>query len=76
PFDIFQLAVSVYAANEGFLSDVPVNKVLAFEAALHAFFNAEYKALVDKINATADWNGEIEGQFKAGIEKFKATQSW
>ncbi len=76
PFDIFQLAVSVYAANEGFLNDVPVNKVLAFEAALHAFFNAEYKALVDKINATADWNGEIEGQFKAGIEKFKATQSW
>ncbi|MDQ8036776.1 MAG: F0F1 ATP synthase subunit alpha [Pedobacter sp.] len=76
PFDIFQLAVSVYAANEGFLNDVPVNKVLAFEAALHAFFSAEYKALVDKINATADWNGEIEGQFKAGIEKFKATQSW
>jgi F-type H+/Na+-transporting ATPase subunit alpha len=76
PFDIFQLAVSVYAANEGFLNDVPVNKVLAFEAALHAFFNAEYKALVDKINATADWNGEIEGQFKSGIEKFKATQSW
>ncbi|MDF2446821.1 MAG: synthase subunit alpha [Moraxellaceae bacterium] len=55
---------------------MPVNKVLAFEAGLHAFFNAEQKALMDKINATADWNGEIEGQFKAGIEKFKATQTW
>lgn len=76
PFDIFQLSISVYAANEGYLNDVPVNKILDFEAALQAFFNAEYKALVDKINATADWNGEIEGQFKAGIEKFKATQSW
>lgn len=76
PFDIFQLSISVYAANEGYLNDVPVNKVLAFEAALHAYFNAEHKALVDKINATAGWDGEIEGQFKAGIEKFKATQSW
>jgi F-type H+-transporting ATPase subunit alpha len=76
PMSIAEMGLSIYAANEGFLTDVPVNKVLAFEAALHAYFNAEHKALVDKINATADWNGEIEGQFKAGIEKFKATQSW
>jgi F-type H+-transporting ATPase subunit alpha len=76
PYSIAELALSVFAANEGFLADVPVNKVLPFEAALHAFFNAEYKALVDKINATADYNGEIEGQLRAGIEKFKATQSW
>ena len=76
PMRIAEMALSVYSANEGFLTDVPVNKVLDFEAALHAYFNAEHKALIDKINETADWNGEIEGQFKAGIEKFKATQSW
>jgi F-type H+-transporting ATPase subunit alpha len=76
PMSIAEMALSVYSANEGFLTDVPVNKVLDFEAALHAYFNAEHKALIDKINETADWNGEIEGQFKAGIEKFKATQSW
>ena len=76
PMSIAEMGLSIYAANEGFLSDVPVNKVLAFEAGLHAYFNAELKALMDKINATADWNGEIEGQFKAGIEKFKATQTW
>ncbi len=76
PMSIAEMGLSIYAANEGFLTDVPVNKVLPFEAALHAYFNAEQKALMDKINATADWNGEIEGQFKAGIEKFKATQSW
>jgi len=76
PFSIAEMGLSIYAANEGFLADVPVNKVLAFEAGLHGYFNAEQKALMDKINATADWNGEIEGQFKAGIEKFKATQTW
>jgi len=76
PMSIADMALSVFAANEGFLADVAVNKVLDFEAALHAYFGAEHKALVDKINVTADYNGEIEGQLRAGIEKFKATQSW
>jgi F-type H+-transporting ATPase subunit alpha len=25
---------------------------------------------------TGDWNGEIEGQFKAGLNEFKTTGSW
>ena len=53
-----------------------MNKVLDFEAALHAFMNSEYKALMDNINATANYDGKIEAELRAGIEKFKATQSW
>ena len=76
PMHIAHMALSIFAANEGFLADVPVNKVLAFEAALHAFFDSEHTALVQKIVATAGWDGEIEKQFRDGITKFKATQSW
>lgn len=76
PASLSEMGLSVFAANEGYLSDVAVNKVLSFEAALHAWFNSEKKELMDKINATADWNGDIEAQFRSGIETFKATQSW
>ncbi len=76
PLSITHMALSVFAANEGYLNDVPVSKVLAFEEALHGYFDAEHKALVDNVNATADWNKDIEAEFRAGIEKFKATQSW
>jgi F-type H+-transporting ATPase subunit alpha len=76
PMNIADMALSIFAANEGFLADVAVNKVLDFEAALHAFMNSDAKALMEKINATAEYNGEIEGQLRAGVEKFKATQSW
>jgi len=31
---------------------------------------------VKKINDTADWNNDIEGAFKKGIEEFKKTGSW
>ena len=76
PMSIAQMALSIYAVNEGYLDDVPVNKVLAFEAALHAFFNSECKALMDNINATANYDGKIEAELRAGIDKFKATQTW
>ena len=32
--------------------------------------------LMDKINATGDWNDDIEAAFKKGIEEFKATGTW
>ena len=32
--------------------------------------------LMAKINEKGDFNDDIDGQLKAGIEKFKATQSW
>lgn len=76
PLNIADMALSIFAVNEGYLNDVPVNKVLPFEAALHSFFNSECKALMDNINATAGYDGKIEAELRAGIEKFKATQSW
>jgi F-type H+-transporting ATPase subunit alpha len=29
-----------------------------------------------KINATGDWNDDLEAVFKKGIEDFKATGTW
>ena len=76
PMSIADMSVSLYAAERGFLTDVEVTKVGAFEQALIAFFNREYADLVAKINVKGDFNDEIDAGLKAGIEKFKATQSW
>jgi F-type H+-transporting ATPase subunit alpha len=76
PLNIGDMALSIFAVNEGYLNDVAVNKVLDFEAALHSYFNSEEKALMDDINATANYDGKIEAALRAGIEKFKATQTW
>ena len=73
PLSIAEMATSLYAANEGFLDDVEVSKVGAFEAALHAYLNASHAELVAKINAKGDWNDEIIAGVKAAIESFKAT---
>ena len=52
PLSVSEMAISLQAANQGYLDDVPVTKVLAFESALHAFIKAKYKGLVDRIEST------------------------
>ncbi|MDO6514021.1 F0F1 ATP synthase subunit alpha [Neptuniibacter sp. 2_MG-2023] len=76
PMSIADMGLSLFAANEGYLSGVELNKILDFEAALISFFNSEYADLMTDINKSGAYSDEIAAQFKAGIEKFKSTQTW
>ncbi len=76
PMSIADQALSIYAVNEGYLDDVPVAKIGAFEAGLHAHFANTQGELVKKINQTGAWNDEIEAAFKKGVEEFKSTGTW
>ena len=73
PLTVAEMAVSLYAANEGYLDDVPADKVVDFEAALHASFIDGVPDLVQKINDTGDYNDEIEGELKQFIEAVSYT---
>ncbi len=76
PYSIADQAVSIYASNEGYMADVEVNKIVAFDAALIAYFRSEHAALMQQIDETGDYNKDIEAAIKAGIESFKATQTY
>ncbi|WP_106476809.1 F0F1 ATP synthase subunit alpha [Phytohalomonas tamaricis] len=76
PMSIAEMAVSLYAANEGYLADVPVDKVLDFESALLGFMKSEHSDLLEKINQTGGYDNEIQQGLKAGVESFKSTQSY
>jgi F-type H+-transporting ATPase subunit alpha len=75
PRSIADMGIVLYAANEGHLRSVEVNKIRDFEASLLSFMHSEYGDLMKKIVETGDYNDEIESAFKAAIEKFKATQT-
>ncbi|VUD63916.1 ATP synthase subunit alpha [Thalassocella blandensis] len=76
PLSIAEMAIVVYAANEGFLKDVEVAKVGDFEDALLSYLNSSHAELMNKINSTGDYNADIEGEIKAALESFKSTQTW
>jgi F-type H+-transporting ATPase subunit alpha len=66
----------LFAADGGFLDDVPVNKVVDFESSMLAYMNAEHSTLLDKINEKGDFNDEIAKSIKSALETFKSTQTW
>ena len=76
PMSIAQMALSIYAANEGFLDDVAMPQILAFEAGLHLHLTNNYADLEKNIIATGAWDKEIEAKFKQIVSEFKTTGSW
>ena len=76
PLTVAEMAVSLYAVDKGYIDDVDVNKVVAFENAMHDFMRSQHKDMLDNINNTGDYNDDIEAAMKAAVEDFKAKGTW
>jgi len=76
PMSVAQMAVSLYAVNEGYLDDIDVAKVRDFEDALQNYMKSSHAALIEQINASGDYNDEIQAGLKAAVTKFKETHAW
>ncbi len=76
PLSIAEQAVSLIAANEGFLDDVELNKIVNFEAALHSYMKSSHSDLLDKINESGDFSDAIKDSLKSAISSFKSTGTW
>ncbi len=76
PLSIADMAVSLYAANEGYLDDQPLDKIGDFESALHAFMHNNHGDFMDNINESGDWNDDLAKQMGECVAEFKKTGSW
>jgi F-type H+-transporting ATPase subunit alpha len=71
PLSVADMAISLFAANEGFLDQVPLNKIIAFEKSLHEFSSEKHPDLVNEVNTDCDYNDEVAAKLKALMEDFK-----
>jgi F-type H+-transporting ATPase subunit alpha len=76
PMSIADMAITLFAANEGYIDDVDTNQVVAFEAAMIGYMNSSQSELMSKINDTGDYNEEIEGAMHDALKAFKANSAW
>jgi F-type H+-transporting ATPase subunit alpha len=76
PLKVSQMAVSLYAANEGYLDDIPVSKVRSFEEGLQDYMKSKQSKLMDKIDQTGDYNDEIQKGLAEALKTFKANHAW
>jgi F-type H+-transporting ATPase subunit alpha len=76
PLSVAEQGVSLFAANQGFLDDVALNKIVDFEAALHSYMHSSQADLMARINDGGDFNDEIAASLRSAIESFKANSVW
>jgi F-type H+-transporting ATPase subunit alpha len=76
PLSVAQMAVSLFAANEGFLDDIAVAKVRDFEDGLQGYMKSEHGKLLEKINQTGDFGDDIQTALRNAVTQFKATNTW
>ncbi len=76
PLPISLMAVSLFAVNKGFMDDVEVKKILAFEAGVHAYMKTKQAALLAKIEETKALDKDGETAMTAAIADFKKSGAY
>jgi F-type H+/Na+-transporting ATPase subunit alpha len=75
PMSVAEMALSIYAVNNGYMDKVALNKVVDFEAALQGFAKTSHKAELDALNADPVLK-KHEATLKKIVEAFVATGSY
>ncbi len=76
PLSVAEMALSLFAVNEGYLDAVDVKKVELFERELLEFARAGYAPVLESINRHCDYNDTVKAQLKKVVEDFKSGSSW
>ena len=76
PMSVAEMALSIYAVNNGYMDKVELKKVVAFEAALQAFAHTNHQSTLDEINKQPKLSKENEAAFKKVIEDFLSTGTY
>jgi F-type H+/Na+-transporting ATPase subunit alpha len=75
PQSVAEMALSIYAVNNGYMDKVEIRKIVDFEAALQGFANTSHKGSLDAINAKPVLK-EHEATLKKIIEDFLANGTY
>ncbi len=67
PMDVALQVASVFAGTKGFLDDLRVDAVLAFERTLHKYLGSEKAALLDEVRTAPKFTKELEASLLAAI---------
>src|ERR687898_567457 len=71
PLPISLMSASLFAVNKGFMDDIDVKKVLAFESGLHSFLKDKHGALLSTMEQSKALDKDAEAELTSAITAFK-----
>ncbi|MDX2115139.1 MAG: F0F1 ATP synthase subunit alpha [Planctomycetota bacterium] len=73
PFTVIDQVISIFAGAKGFLDDIAVDKVPAFERGLLEYMNGPGKAVKEELSKLRDIDKSMEEKLGGAIKQFKAS---
>ena len=70
PMPVDHQLVAIYATGQGYLDDVPIEQVSAFQERLLSFLEDHYSGLLAEFSA-GHWTQQLEADLRNALERFK-----
>lgn len=71
-----EMALTLWAINNGSYADVPVSKALAFEAEFLSFVRTQHPEVLEAINASGAMSDESEKALTEAMKSFKSSYAY
>ena len=76
PLQVWEMALTLFAVNNGYFDDIDVKKALAAEKSMRDHVKTKYAALVKAMEDKKDLAAEDEKSLRAAIEDWKKNASY
>jgi len=76
PMAVWEMALTLFAVNNGFMEGVEMKQMASFERALRDHVRSKCGALVSRIEASNDLSKDDEAELRKAIEAFKKTGAY
>ena len=76
PQQVWEMALTLFAVNNGFFGDIDVKKALAAERSMRDYVKSKYADLIKRIEEKADLSAEDEKALKDAIADWKKNGSY
>ena len=73
PMPVVKQVAIIFAGTNGYLDDIPVNRVRDFEEYLLAQLDSQYKGFVELFNKNLAMTDEVKAALKKLLEEVKST---
>ena len=76
PLQVWEMALTLFAVNNGYFDDIDVKKALEAERALREYMKGKYGELVDRIEQTKDLSKDDEAKLHEAVKDFKKNATY
>lgn len=75
PLSVAEMAISLFAADKGYLDTVAVEDIMAYETALLSFMRENHADLMNTINTTGKYDEAVQTGLKEALDAFVEKRS-